>query len=342
MRSINIPTKIQISKTSQELALDLKKFFSENKDQSFLFQYSDFGKKYFESLIKPLLEEVRFEEKHSSLEIITEKKFDWIFSIGGGRTLDISKLTAKNSNAKLASLPTLIAHDGICSPVAVVDGVSQGALVPTALFVDFSIIKECPIEQIYAGIGDLVANLFAIEDWLLAHKLRNEEIDDFAIILSRRAARSIISKLEFNLLKEKQEAKEFLTSYNFLHVYIESLVLSGISMSIAGNSRPCSGAEHLISHAIDEIYGSNTKALHGIQVMIATLYLEKIMGIDLLSREEIKDDISDLEKILRSYGMPTKFSDIGINNEELKVIIEKAPSTRKGRFTVLDQIKSGV
>ena len=142
--------------------------------------------------------------------------------------------------------------------------------------------------------------------------------------------------------QEKQEAKKFLTSYNFLDVYIESLVLSGISMSIAGNSRPCSGAEHLISHAIDEIYGSNTKALHGIQVMIATLYLEKIMGIDLLSREEIKDDISDLEKILRSYGMPTKFSDIGINNEELKVILEKAPSTRKGRFTVLDQIKSGV
>ena len=98
----------------------------------------------------------------------------------------------------------------------------------------------------------------------------------------------------------------------------------------------------MISHAIDEIYGSNTKALHGIQVMIATLYLEKIMGMDLLSRTEIKDGISDLEKILSSYGMPTKFSDIGINNEELKVIIEKAPSTRKGRFTVLDQIKSGV
>lgn len=340
MRSINIPTKIQISKTSAELSEVLKGFFEQNSNKVFLFQYSDFGEKYFNELIKPLLAEVKFQEIHARDGALTDvDKCDWVFSIGGGRTLDIGKLTAKNLNADLASLPTLIAHDGICSPVAVVDGVSQGAIVPTALFVDFSIIKECPIEQIYAGIGDLIANLSAIEDWFLASRVKGEEIDDFAIILSRRAARSIISKLELNLLKEKKEAKEFLTSYSFLHVYIESLVLSGISMSIAGNSRPCSGAEHLISHAIDEIYGANTKALHGIQVMIATLYIERMMGLDLLIREKLSTEASELEKILSAYGLPTKFSDIGISEDELKLIIEKAPATRPGRFTLLDHIK---
>ena len=210
--------------------------------------------------------------------------------------------------------------------------------MPTALFVDFSIIKDCPIEQIYSGIGDLVANFFAIEDWFLAKRVKGEKIDDFAIILSRRAARSIISKLELNLLRDKQEPKEFLTSYSFLHVYIESLVLSGISMSIAGNSRPCSGAEHLISHAIDEIYGPNTKSLHGIQVMIATLYLERQIRFDLLIRKELGEEESSLEKILKAYGIPTKFSDININEDELKEIIKRAPSTRKGRFTLLDQL----
>jgi glycerol-1-phosphate dehydrogenase [NAD(P)+] len=339
MRSVNIPTKIQISKSSEELVTDLKVFFQENQDKSFLFQYSNFGKKYFESLIKPLLVNIKFKESHCSKGVVEEKDSDWIFSIGGGRTLDIGKLTAVKSESQLVCLPTLIAHDGICSPVAVVDGVSQGAIVPTALFVDFSIIKQCPIEQIYAGVGDLVANLSAIEDWQLAKKIKGEKIDDFAIILSRRAARSIINKLEMNMLKEKQAPTDFLTSYSFLHVYIESLVLSGISMSIAGNSRPCSGSEHLISHAIDEIYGANKKALHGIQVMIATLYIEKLMGFDLLIRKELNAKESELQKILSHYGMPTKFSDININEEELKEIIQKAPSTRKGRFTLLDELK---
>lgn len=339
MRSVNIPTKIQISKSSEELVSDLKEFFKENSGKSFLFQYSDFGKKYFESLIKPLLTDIKFKEIHASKGVITEKDSDWVFSIGGGRTLDIGKLTALKSNSELVSLPTLIAHDGICSPVAVVDGVSQGALVPTALFVDFSIIKECPIEQIYAGIGDLVANLSAIEDWQLAHKEKGEKVDDFAIILSRRAARSIISKLEMNMLKENLEAKEFLTSYSFLHVYIESLVLSGISMSIAGNSRPCSGSEHLISHAIDEIHGPNKKALHGIQVMIATLHIERLIGFDLLVRKKLNNSNSELEQILKHYGLPISFSDININDDELKTIIEKAPSTRKDRFTLLDVLK---
>ena len=339
MRSVNIPTKIQISKSHEELKEHLLTFFEKNKGQNFIFQYSDFGKKNFDEYIKPLLQDINFKEAHIKDGVTVDKETDWIFSIGGGRTLDISKVSAQNSEADLACLPTLIAHDGICSPVAVVDGVSQGAIVPTALFVDFSIIKECPIEQIYAGIGDLVANLSAIEDWYLANRVKGEKIDDFAIMLSRRAARSIISKLEFNLLKENLPAPEFLTSYSFLHVYIESLVLSGISMSIAGNSRPCSGSEHLISHAIDEIYGGNKKALHGIQVMVSTLYIESLMDFDLLERKKLNNKGSKLKEILSAYGMPTSFKEIGIAEEDLKAIIQKAPSTRPDRFTLLDELK---
>lgn len=335
MRSIKIPAKIQISKNSDELREDLKKFFQENYDQSFLFQCSGYGKKVFDELVKDLLDDINYQETHVGKDL--EGNFDWIFSIGGGRALDMSKLDARDTEAKLAALPTLIAHDGICSPVAVVDGVSQGAIVPSAIFVDFSIIKNSPIEQIYAGIGDLVANFSALEDWFLANKVKDEPIDDFAVILSRRAAQSIISKLELNTSTDK---KEFLLSYDFLHTYIESLVLSGISMSIAGNSRPCSGAEHLISHAIDEIYGANAKSLHGIQVMIATLYIERILNKDLLNQEKLDGKKSSLEKTLEAYEMPTKFEDIGIAEKELEKILELAPETRKGRFTLLDQLKT--
>ena len=39
----------------------------------------------------------------------------------------------------------------------------------------------------------------------------------------------------------------------FLKQIIQGQINSGIAMSLAGTSRPCSGSEHLISHAIDNL-----------------------------------------------------------------------------------------
>jgi len=44
---------------------------------------------------------------------------------------------------------------------------------------------------------------------------------------------------------------------------VEGLVVSGVAMVLAGNSRPSSGAEHLISHALDRF---PIHDLHGLQV----------------------------------------------------------------------------
>src|SRR6185436_5278140 len=56
-----------------------------------------------------------------------------------------------------------------------------------------------------------------------------------------------------------------------------ALLLNGIAMEICGSSRPASGSEHLISHALDTI--SARPRLHGLQVGVAT-YL-----VSLLQRE---------------------------------------------------------
>ncbi len=36
-------------------------------------------------------------------------------------------------------------------------------------------------------------------------------------------------------------------------VIVEGLISAGVASCIAGSSRPCSGAEHLFSHALDKI-----------------------------------------------------------------------------------------
>src|SRR5690606_12773580 len=69
-------------------------------------------------------------------------------------------------------------------------------------------------------------------------------------------------------------------------VLLEALILSGLSMLVAGSSAPASGGEHLISHYVDmkaALYGSSHD-LHGVQVGVATLHClrlwERILALD--------------------------------------------------------------
>ncbi len=55
-----------------------------------------------------------------------------------------------------------------------------------------------------------------------------------------------------------------------------SLLLNGIAMEMCGSSRPASGSEHLISHALDAL--SARPRLHGLQVGIATYLVSILQG----------------------------------------------------------------
>ena len=73
-------------------------------------------------------------------------------------------------------------------------------------------------------------------------------------------------------LLQYKEADIF--SDDFLFDLTNSIITSGLAMIIGGNTRMTSGAEHLISHAIDE-YFPEKATLHGIQVGWAHLIIEK-------------------------------------------------------------------
>jgi len=59
-----------------------------------------------------------------------------------------------------------------------------------------------------------------------------------------------------------------------LYDLTNAIVTSGLSMIIAGSTRCTSGAEHLISHAIDE-YFPERSTIHGLQVGWAHLLIER-------------------------------------------------------------------
>ena len=53
-------------------------------------------------------------------------------------------------------------------------------------------------------------------------------------------------------------------------------MLNGIAMEMCGSSRPASGSEHLISHALDA--DSTRPRLHGLQVGVATYLVSILQG----------------------------------------------------------------
>ena len=59
--------------------------------------------------------------------------------------------------------------------------------------------------------------------------------------------------------------KEDLHSDGLILDLVNGIVTSGLAMIVSGNTRGTSGAEHLISHAIDE-YFPEKSTIHGIQV----------------------------------------------------------------------------
>lgn len=239
--------------------------------------------------------------------------------VGGGKVLDVAKMVATRIKCPFVSVPTVISHDGICSPIAVLkdgEGKSQslGACMPHGLIGDLDVIAKSPVRTRRAGVGDLVSNLSALSDWRLAQKSGKEEIDDFAYLLSNTAALSVLKS-------EKKEIEDRV----FLREIMNGLVLSGIAMEIAGTSRPCSGGEHEFSHALDAI---GTPALHGEQVAVGTILCSYVRGEDWQSYREVFELV----------GLPVGASGLGLYSDTVVKALVEAPKTRPDRYTILEHV----
>lgn len=261
------------------------------------------------------------EEVETLKEYSLSQKFDLLVAVGGGKVLDVVKRVSYLTNINHISVPTTISNDGLISPISVVknlDGRTQSipGMMPMGVIIDLDIVSQAPIVYLRSAAGDVLSNLSSTNDWVLALENNGENINDISYHLSRSAANCIVYF----------ERKD-LTYKPFLRQVIQGQVNSGIAMGLAGSSRPCSGSEHLISHAIDYL-GYSRNVLHGTQVAsisLFTLYLQ-----DKLLEEHIDFALKT--------ELPLLFTDLLTVREEkhIEELLEVSKFMRPGRFTVLD------
>ncbi|KES05669.1 dehydrogenase [Streptomyces toyocaensis] len=248
-------------------------------------------------------------------------RYDAVVGLGGGKVIDCAKYSAARIGLPMVAVATNLSHDGICSPVSILDNDagrgSYGVPMPIALLIDLAVIREAPIRFVRSGIGDALSNISAVADWELSHRVNGEKVDGLAAAMARQAGEAV--------LRHPGGCGDD----GFLTVLSEGLVLSGIAMSIAGHTRPSSGACHEISHAIDLLYPKRA-ASHGEQVGIGAAFAMHLRGDPESSRI--------MADALRRHGLPVVAREIGFSDEEFVRAVEFAPETRPGRYTILEHL----
>jgi glycerol-1-phosphate dehydrogenase [NAD(P)+] len=221
----------------------------------------------------------------------------------------------------MVAVATSLAHDGLASPVASLEDHgrkgSYGVHMPIAVMVDLDYVRRSDPALRRGGIGDVVSNLSAIADWRLAERVRGETVDGVAVTFARTAATSIVHR------------EDGIDDDSFLIALAEALVLSGLAMATAGSSRPCSGGDHEILHAIDHLFPGT--AAHGELAGAASLFTAYLAGETGL--------VEGIGACLARHGLPRLPADLGLSEDQFVQAVLHAPLTRPDRYTILEHLE---
>ena len=243
---------------------------------------------------------------------------DLVAGIGGGRSVDTAKMVAFNLDIPFVSVPTAASHDGMASPFVSVKSDKPHSIVantPLGVFVDIDIIKKAPTKLLASGCGDLIANMIAVRDWQLGHEKTGEYYGMYSADLAMMSAKIVFEN-------SKRYAKKGLDA----RAIVEALISAGVASCIAGSSRPCSGAEHLFSHALDKI--APEKGLHGEKCGIGSIMMAKLQ----------RQDWRSIARALKEVGAPTTAKQIGLKEKDVTSALMIAQDLRPERYTILKEV----
>lgn len=242
-----------------------------------------------------------------------------IVSVGGGSKIDLGKKAAYELNIPMVSVPTSPSHDGIASPRASIKRngctVSVEASMPVSIIADTSVMVKAPFKYLRSGAADVISNETAILDWKLANRLHGEDFSTSAAALSQYASKELIEKAHM-VLPNVEESVWLVT---------KQILASGTAMAIASSSRPASGSEHLLAHALEQ--SDPGTSIHGEQCAIGSVVSMFLHG----------GDWKGLVNTYNKFGLSVRGRDYDISDTTMINALRTAHSIRPDRYTILGE-----
>jgi glycerol-1-phosphate dehydrogenase [NAD(P)+] len=227
---ISIPAVLEVSKGS---LCKIGKLINKSKLSNIVLFFGDGIKNLFGNTIINCIQDngIKILSIHEYDDIEIHKIVSLAFSIppeteaivgvGGGKVIDVSKYICFLTKLPFFSVPTSTSNDGFSSSGSslIIDGkrTSVSAKMPYGIIVDIDVIKNAPKKYIFSGIGDVVSKITALYDWYFEQTSKNVDVNDFAAMISKKAALSFMNS-KFNSIQEE----------TFLEELVNSLTLSGI------------------------------------------------------------------------------------------------------------------
>ncbi|MBN1654194.1 MAG: sn-glycerol-1-phosphate dehydrogenase [Deltaproteobacteria bacterium] len=230
----------------------------------------------------------------TALEIVQRSlaQADLALAVGSGTINDLVKLASFRRTIPYVVVATAPSMNGYTSAISAITvrGVKRtiDCRQPYAVIADLAILCRAPRDLTLAGLGDLESKPTATADYRLGGRLRRTYYCPAPERVVRRAEERAAGYAE-GINRGDPEAMAALT---------EALLLSGISMKLAGSSSPASGGEHLMSHFWDMTASEENRieGWHGAQVGVCTMVTAALYE----QLREIRPDSLDIEAIAAS------------------------------------------
>ena len=194
-------------------------------------------------------------------------------AVGSGTINDLVKRAAFELEVPYVCVATAASVDGYCSfgSSLVYEGfkTTLPCPAPAAVAADTEILASAPYDMTTSGYGDLYAKLAGGVDWFLADRLGIEKIHD--------ASWDLVQKDLPLWLAAPGKLKGGDTET--LLLLFRGLTMSGAAMQVYKDSRPASGAEHLISHVweMEHLSSNGVPLSHGFKVALGTVITVSMM-----------------------------------------------------------------
>jgi glycerol-1-phosphate dehydrogenase [NAD(P)+] len=208
------------------------------------------------------------------------KGADFAVAVGAGTINDLAKLASFQRGIPYIIVATAPSMNGYTSAIAAIVRAGVKRTVecrqPFAVIADLDILCNAPRHLVAAGLGDLESKPTSTADFRLSGILRGTyycKVPEEVVFAAEARAADAAEGLAHG-------------DYASIAALSEALLLSGISMKLAGSSSPASGGEHLISHYWDMTAKGEgrVEGWHGAQVGVATIVTsalyERLRSVD--------------------------------------------------------------